>query len=66
MTTQSKRRQGTTHLGALICMRARSIVVDDPPSPPTVIEWEQLSPADIEAMPVLGELWSLKSGHAGA
>jgi 5-formyltetrahydrofolate cyclo-ligase len=47
---------------SLICTPTRDILVADPPPAPEAIEWDKLSPADIEAMPVLAELRRLKSG----
>lgn len=47
---------------SLICTPRRDIEVADPPPAPDGIEWEKLSAADIEAMPVLDELRRLKSG----
>lgn len=41
---------------SVIVTPTETIVVDDPPPPPDRLEWDRLTDADIEAMPILKEL----------
>jgi 5-formyltetrahydrofolate cyclo-ligase len=45
---------------SLICTPERTIRVQQPPPSPAGIEWERLSGEDLDAMPILKELKTLK------
>lgn len=45
---------------SLICTPIRTLRVASPPPPPVGIEWSRLTAEDIEAMPLLGDLFALQ------
>jgi 5-formyltetrahydrofolate cyclo-ligase len=47
---------------ALICTPMRMLRVASPLAAPEGIEWSRLSPEDIQAMPLLGDLHALQEG----